>query len=40
MAEVAITSSPAQWRQSSQHYKEEPTESIPQLTAAYPRVLT
>lgn len=38
-AKVATASSPAQWRRPSQCYK-EPTEYVPQLTAAYPTVLT
>ena len=40
MAEVATASSPAQWTRPAQYYKEQPTESIPQLTAAYPSALT
>lgn len=39
MAEVTTASSPTQWRQPI-HYKELPTESIPQLTAVYAHVLT
>lgn len=40
MADVATASSPAPWRRLPQYYKEQPTEPVPQSTAAYPSVLT